>query len=216
MRSYDTARGICSFLEFLGWVAVVGGGIIAAILAESVSRYARPDAMTAAFLPGLLISLTGLLFVGAVQGWRSSVDTAEYTQQMLKIARDQLEVSRQAISGKKIDLPTFAGKAEDTESPSGVSFADNVATETDRQANAAQLSEGQDQTALPSPKASKRPKKTIEYRGHKINQSAAGFLAHDVHFDTLEEAEKFLDERIKVDRKAARNNPLWSLKQPPS
>ena len=129
MRNYETARGIFSFMELVGWATVIGDIILAVSMGNAVSRYARPDALVSAILPGLIVALAGLLFVGAVQAWRASVDTAEYTQQMLKIARDQLEVSRQGLTGRKIDVPTFASQTDADESQPGASFADAASSE---------------------------------------------------------------------------------------
>ena len=198
MRNYATARGIFSLLEFVGWVTVIGGVILAIAFGNSVGKYARPEAAVSAVLPGLIVALFGLLFVGAVQAWRASVDTAEYTQQMLKIARDQLEVSRQTLAGGKIDVPTFASNMDEAETKTGSSFANAVVSDTDGRTGAKPSVEGQDENALPAPESSKTPHETVEYRGYKIDQSAAGFLAQGVHFDTLELAKKNIDARQKA------------------
>ncbi len=93
MRSYGTARGIFSFLEFVGWSVVVIGIIVGLIMAESAGRYVSDGQKFMLFLMGASSSLVGLFMVGAVQNWRAGVDSAEYGQQMLKISRDQLEAT---------------------------------------------------------------------------------------------------------------------------
>ena len=94
MRNYETARKLFSFLEFVAW-GMVGIGVIASLFgAESVSQYGRNGATLAAAMPGIAIAFFGVFLVAIVQNSRASVDTAEYTQQMLKVARDQLAISR--------------------------------------------------------------------------------------------------------------------------
>jgi len=103
MRSYSTARKIFSFLEFVGWAVVVIGVIAVLALLQASSGYAPSGIGFMGFMAGMLIALVGLLFVGAVQSWRAQVDSAEYSQQMLKIARDQFEVSKESLKCRETD-----------------------------------------------------------------------------------------------------------------
>lgn len=98
MRSYEAARSLFSFLAFIAWSVVVIGVLVAFISAAGVSQYAGGGAGLLAMVPGVGIAIAGFIQVAFIQMGRATVDTAEYTQQMLKIARDQLEVSRQAIN----------------------------------------------------------------------------------------------------------------------
>jgi len=99
MRSYEAARTLFSFLAFCAWSVVIIGVLVALIGAGGGSRYGGAGAGLLAMAPGIGIGISGLILVAFVQMGRAGVDTAEYTQQMLKIARDQLEISRQSLSG---------------------------------------------------------------------------------------------------------------------
>jgi hypothetical protein len=98
MRSYEVARTLFSFLAFCAWSIVVVGGLVALIGAGGGSRYGGAGAGLLAMVPGLSIGIAGLLLVAFVQIGRATVDTAEYSQQMLKVARDQLEISKQSLN----------------------------------------------------------------------------------------------------------------------
>ena len=107
MRSYEAARNLFSFLTFCAWSVVALGVIVALMSAENASRYG--DLATfMAMIPGVGVGMAGLIMIAFVQMGRAGVDTAEYTQQMLKISRDQLEVSRQALSAKTEQPKAFS------------------------------------------------------------------------------------------------------------
>lgn len=136
MRSYEAARSLFSFMAFCAWSVVVLGVLAALIGASSVSQYGGPEAGILAMAPGVVLGITGLLLVAFVQMGRATVDTAEYTQQMLKVSRDQLEVSRQGLkqggeqSGsfaalRKVEPPTKIAVQN-----SGTSFAEVSAKPT--------------------------------------------------------------------------------------
>lgn len=99
MRSYETARTLFSFLAFWAWCVVIAGVLVALVSAAGASQYGGAGAGLLATAPGIGIGIAGLILVAFVQMGRATVDTAEYTQQMLKIARDQLEVSQQGLNG---------------------------------------------------------------------------------------------------------------------
>jgi len=200
MRSYEAARRICSFLENIGWLAVVGGVILAFVLAESVSSYARPGAAFAAAIPGIVFSVFGLFCVGGVQGWRSSVDTAEYTQQMLKIARDQLEVSRQGLRGQGTPRVSFEEQQEPSAQKS-VSFGDSVSTspdansdQTDTPSSKLQLTDG---TSIDSVE-DLEPGQIVDYRGNEIRVVEAGFVFSGTVFRTFDQAKTRIDDALAV------------------
>ena len=105
MRSYENARGLFSFLEFLAWGGVLLGIAIIFVSMEAASRSFGGGAGLLAAMPGIAISLFSLIWVAIIQVARAGVDTAELTQQSLKVARDQLEVSKQAISRSEVLQP---------------------------------------------------------------------------------------------------------------
>ncbi len=63
-------------------------------------------------VPGIGIGITGFILVAFVQMGRATVDTAEYTQQMLKLSRDQLEVSKQSLKVQNSAPQTFAAATQ--------------------------------------------------------------------------------------------------------
>jgi hypothetical protein len=115
MRSYEVARTLFSFLAFCAWSIVVVGGLVALIGAGGGSRYGGAGAGLLAMVPGLSIGIAGLLLVAFVQIGRATVDTAEYTQQMLKISRDQLEISKQGLNTQNSVPATYTGVVGATE-----------------------------------------------------------------------------------------------------
>ena len=120
MRSYEAARSLFSFLGFIAWSVIVIGVLVALVGAGSVSQYAGGGAGLLAMVPGFGIAIAGFILLAFVQMGRAGVDTAEYTQQMLKISRDQLEVSRQALKGEGHQPKRF--EALKKPEPSGAGF----------------------------------------------------------------------------------------------
>lgn len=198
MKSYETARKIGSFLEFIGWIIVIMGIIAGLAMANNAGPYVSTDRKILTFVSGLSISLVGIICIGLVQHWRASVDTAELTQQILKVARDQLEVSRQLLAGHSGVSTSFADAAAKTEEESRASFAD-IGNASEGQQGAPAIEAAHSDSAPTAEDL--QPKKMIDYNGAEISQTAAGFLAHDVMFETLDGAKEFVDDRIKVNRR---------------
>jgi len=117
LRSYGTVRGIFSFLEFVGWSVVAIGIIVGFTLSGTAGRYASGGETFMLFLLGASSSLVGLFFVGCVQHWRAGVDSAEYGQQMLKIARDQLTVSKQGLKAQNAETRSYSSQISDEHAP---------------------------------------------------------------------------------------------------
>ena len=128
MRSYDTTRGILGFMEFASWAGICIG-VVTALAAGSAaakfSGYGAPSFFAVA-LPGIVIALFGLIGVVQCQLARAGVDTAELTGQVLKVSRDQLEVSRQALRQGQVIEEGFAALRQaplaETESHGKVGF----------------------------------------------------------------------------------------------
>ena len=182
MRSYEVARKYFSFLEFLAWSVVVIGVLIAVIGGGSVSQYAGAGAGLFAMAPGIGISIAGILLVAFVQIGRATVDTAEYTQQMLKISRTQLEVSEQGLRLQNAVPQTFAAVAQ-TESGQEpkTSFADQ-ANENLQQGGTVENLEPElsvDQNAI--------------YRGKTIRNEKGKYIYKSIPFDTLLAAKEHVD-----------------------
>lgn len=96
MQSYAAARSLFTFLAAVAWCAIMGGGVILMMALSFVSQFnTQFPAMISAAIPGLAICLFGFLALAMVQIGRASVDSAEYGQQALQVARDQLAFARQ-------------------------------------------------------------------------------------------------------------------------
>jgi len=136
MRSYEAARSYFNFLGVLSRGVIAIGAIVALfsiVAAGQISQGFGGGGMAglAGILPAAVIMFTGFMGLVIVQIGRAGVDTAEYTQQMLKIARDQLEVSRQALRGPNAPANSFAdatNEVDGTLSGYGV-FADSTIAE---------------------------------------------------------------------------------------
>lgn len=122
MRSYETSRVILGIAEFASWAAIVIGAIAALIAGSAAAKYSGFGAPSffALALPGIVVATLGLFGVVQCQLARAGVDTAELTGQILKVGRDQLEVSRDALRKTKAGDASFAAlasKAPEIESP---------------------------------------------------------------------------------------------------
>lgn len=174
MRSYETARTLFKFLAFCAWTVVVLGVIVALLGAGSVSQYASGGAGLLAMVPGLGIALAGLLLVAFVQIGRANVDTAEYTQQMLKISRDQLEVSKQSLKQDDTFQKNYASlKMETQDAPKDEAFSPKT-----------------HKTAV----VNKIDANITEYKGMLITKSNDTYFCNEIPFSKLQSAKKYIDD----------------------
>lgn len=182
MRSYEAARSLFSFLAFCAWCVIVLGAGVALLssvaVGNSVSfgRNLSGLAVVTSLLPGFGISLLGLLGLALVQMGRATVDTAEYTQQMLQIARNQLEVSRQGFKRGSNQPPSFSEAGKDKEKqqpPPTVSFS--------KEADDVSASKGEE------------AQNTITYRGYEISKENGKFSIGGNRFAQISQAKQFAD-----------------------
>ena len=108
MRSYGAARSLFSFLGYTAWAMIAFGLIGALNGANKISPYDPFGIGFVFIMAGIVVAAIGLFFLAIIQNARATVDTAEYTQQMLKIARDQLEVSKQSLNHTDAGGKSFA------------------------------------------------------------------------------------------------------------
>ncbi|WP_108816095.1 hypothetical protein [Loktanella sp. Alg231-35] len=141
MRSYDTARGVFSFLGFCA-AALIGLGVIVAFLGgfatQSLGRNAGALQFFLGAMPGIMMAAVGVVGQCMVQMGRASVDTAEYAQQSLKVSRQHMELSQQLLEQGKTTAASFASlnlqHVAQTSGPAsggadaGASYADQPAT----------------------------------------------------------------------------------------
>lgn len=126
MRDYSAARSVLSLVEFACWAGVLIGVIIAFSSVGVASRgFGTPGILAA--IPGIAIGLLSLFGVALAQMGRAGVDTAEYGQQALKVARDQLEVSKQALKQGNAMASSFATLMQTQQQPeNGATSATNA------------------------------------------------------------------------------------------
>lgn len=203
MRSYEAARSLFSFLGFCAWSIIVIGGLVALIGMGSVSQYAGGGAGLLAMVPGFGIAITGFILVAFVQMGRATVDTAEYTQQMLKIARDQLDVSKQGLKLQETRPTSFAGQVVATAPADQRSFSERVPAEPKQ--NDPPKSDG---PYIPSflqrDQSEDHTGQSLDYRGTRIDRSENGFLINGRTFQTLELAKFHIDGKTL---RGSRNTP---------
>ncbi|KAA0909537.1 hypothetical protein FLO80_21140 [Aquicoccus porphyridii] len=191
MRSYEAARSLYRFLSFCAWCAIVGGGILAIAGLAQVSEMRSFGSRSSDLIiimstvPGLGIAFLGFIGLAIVQNGRATVDTAEYTQQMLQIARDQLEVSRQALRGPNAPAQSFAAAAK-----SDVPSDPPASRHPSKQQHAARTSE---------PKLKPSGQKTIHYRTKEIQVENGKYLYNGIAFDTRDKAERYIDAFAETD-----------------
>ena len=182
MRSYEVARKLLSVLEFCAWSIVVIGVLIALIGAAGGSRYGGAGAGLLAMAPGIGIGIAGLILVAFVQMGRATVDTAEYTQQMLSISRDQLEVSKQGLKLQSVVPQTFAAAAQTASAQeprsSFVDQADKTSSQG-RMVKDLEPAQLEDQSTV--------------YKGKTIRDVKGKFLYKGISFDTLLSAKEHID-----------------------
>jgi hypothetical protein len=138
MRSYEAARNLFSFLALCSWAVIVLGGIVAfsggTIAGTGFGRGASGMSALIGAAPGIILAMIGFYGLALVQMGRAGVDSAEYSQQALDVARKQLEVSQQALDQGKAMAASYAAlkpakntkskaKAVKSEPDSGPSYA---------------------------------------------------------------------------------------------
>jgi len=88
---YQTARGVAYIVEFLGWMAVVAGVLIAILGASAGSRdpFNPGLAVLMATAPGLATVFSGLVMVALAQVTRATADNADHTRQILELIQSK-------------------------------------------------------------------------------------------------------------------------------
>jgi hypothetical protein len=90
-RSYATARGVYKVLEFVGW-ATVGIGAVAAFVGFSTGGIFSSfgsvpfSGRMISMIPGIIMSMFGIISVAGAQAGRVGIDSAEMTREMLMLA----------------------------------------------------------------------------------------------------------------------------------
>ncbi len=77
--------------------------------------------------PGIILAMLGFFGLALVQMGRANVDSAEYGQQALQVARDQLDVSRQSLQQGKQLAASYAAQAVEKSPVAAAPTADKPA-----------------------------------------------------------------------------------------
>ncbi|AUH34656.1 hypothetical protein [Paracoccus tegillarcae] len=119
MQSYAAARSLFSFLTFIAWCTIIGGALIFIMAIAFLSQFNSSfPAMISAAIPGIGICLFGFLALVMVQIGRASVDSAEFGQQSLQVARDQLAFAKQVHHGAVSEPTTTQAASPSSSAPS--------------------------------------------------------------------------------------------------
>lgn len=90
-RSYGVAKALFTFIEVVGFCAAGAGAIFAILSAiKAGEMFGRSSGMAIlmASVPFLVLAAAGLIAMALVQSARANVDTAEMTQELLRLARE--------------------------------------------------------------------------------------------------------------------------------
>lgn len=192
MRSYEAARSVFTLLELLAWGLMIFGaivGLLGGFGATAMSRWGGLPpglAFLMGVIPGVALALGGFLSLALAQIGRAGVDTAEYSQQMLQLSRDQLEVSRQSLRQGEEVKNSFAALRTPSEAPvRSASFASLGAEPTEKIPSS-------DQAAA----VSSEPK-ALDYKDIEIQSLERGYRFKGIHFDSLESARAYVDQYLK-------------------
>lgn len=186
MRSYEVARNLFSFLEFVAWIVVVGGALLALVgFTQLRSEFQLNGTFGyAVIVIGVFASFMGLLGVAGVQMARATVDTAELTQQILKTTRDHLAVSRQAIAAH--EMPKSVGRNPTT----GSAAQQNLHAFQPQKTGQSGQTSGRVEPTLRPPEPMSG---TTEYNGKQITAEKGKYLMNGIPFETLDAAKRYVD-----------------------
>lgn len=175
MQSYSAARSLFTFLAAIAWCAILGGALLAFMAAIFLSQFNTSfPALISGTLPGIVIALFGFLVLVQVQMGRASVDSAEFGQQALQVARDQLAFAKQ------VHFET-SGKAATPAASSRTYQPSNFAS-------AAAATTAEELSTAPTPQ-------TITENGPAaiFKDPQGNYRVEGKSFDTLEDAQKFIE-----------------------
>ncbi len=207
MRSYEAARSYFSFLGFLSWCIIILGGFVAVGAIVAISEMSRsyggsPMAGLAGLVPGVGIMFAGFMGLVVVQIGRAGVDSAEYAQQSLQIAREQLEISRQSQRSGIQGADGFAAVSKEAEATeqTGPSFSDvNVSKQVQIDLPPeARMEDASEKNTDPSTPVSARvalglEDGVLEYGGKSIEVRGGKFLVAEMAFTRLAGAQDYID-----------------------
>jgi hypothetical protein len=198
-RSYETARAVFSILEFVAWTAVVVGIIVAFAGASATgSSFGRNPGLGVLFLaalPGIALSVVGLIAAAIVQSSRAGADAAEMTGHMLKIAEEQLKVSKEANKASYSPSTSFDQSGSSSRKPTPLPPGSQQTTDRPA-ATATSFDRAVAQSVEPTVSAKASTLGAIEYRGLTIRRTGEGFQVGDLTFPALGPARAYIEDYL--------------------
>ncbi|MFV0644697.1 MAG: hypothetical protein ACK5NN_09400 [Sphingomonadaceae bacterium] len=184
MRSYEAARSYFGFLGFVSWCVIIIGAIVAIVSMTAFGQVSRAYggssmAGLAGMIPGVAIMFSGFMGLVIVQIGRAGVDSAEYTQQMLLLSREQLEISRHTLKQGPDGEQIYAAVQE------ALKKSNQLRPEDDFPDGSKKLN-----CETEFPKESSRMRYALELEGGKIIVNF--FNGETAEYSGLEEAKKIL------------------------
>ena len=174
--NYGASRVVLSIFEFIAWIILcVGIIVVSSLIGVATRNFGGSGLMV--LVPGVVFCIVSVLIITVIQMARSSVDTADYTYQMLSVARENLDVSKRALK-KQATALSFADRPP-------VAISENPAR-----------AEAPGTASYAAPPASSEPKDTAldwDYRDTRIHRTQEGYLVEGQVFETLELAKNFVD-----------------------
>ena len=195
MQSYAAARTYFKVLEILAWCVIVLGGLVAigALIAISqMSRNFGGSALSgiAGLAPGVAISFLGFVGLVVVQIGRAGVDSAEYGQLSLDVARKQLEVSKQMLNaGRGTAAPSLADLNK-ADQPKSTTVPSKGAASYGNAGNGASKA-----TRLPAPSLVTLPDGNYKFGDRILVREEQGFSYDGVRAKTPDALARLLQER---------------------
>ena len=208
MRSYNTSRMFFGFLELVAW-PTLSIGVVAIVYSArnllGLGIYGFDVNRSLQLLiigPAVVAVLYSLMIIIIAQVGRAGVDTAELTGQMLRVARDQLEVSQQLLRQGDTLRMSYAALVEKSSDDrpladygAAVASGRRGAGEGPPVANgAASSTSGETLIHIPVVDGSTR------YQGREILHSGSAYLVEGERFATLDSAKGYVDELLKAKR----------------
>ncbi len=212
MRSYNTSRRFFSFLELLAWPALSVGMVaivfcVRNLFGLGIYGFDVNRSMELLIIgPAVIVVLYSLMIIIIAQVGRAGVDTAEFTGQILKVARDQLEVSQQLLRQNDTMRMSYAALAEKSpEDRPLASYATLAAAGNGKDKTSTPGlvpgSEGSDRSdlgtqILPATGTKARealPHGAIPFLGYTILPQSGNFWVGDQFFTSLDAAKRYVE-----------------------
>ena len=181
--NYRAARSVFGIAEFVLWCGF-GLGIILAIVAAGAASngFGSPGILAAA--PGLAFSILCFIGMVIVQIGKAGVDSADFAYQSLAIARQQLEISKQALK-QDAKVLSFADRAQ-------ISPLENPIRSVEPETTS--------YGTPPAVSASKDTARDWDYRDTRIHRTEHGFLVEGQTFQSLGDAKRYVDQSRPAQR----------------